>query len=173
MEISREDERPEVVMTAKDKDDINKFAAHLARANELRANIARKKKLVQVHEDAAEELIIMDDDASIFYNIGDVFVMDDKPVIESKLEKTKDNLTSEISSHEDELSSLERDMRSLKTCLYNKFGKVRIFSLSISIVSLHLIDHPVLFDPILANIHSNEISFYVYLSSNPDADYQS
>lgn len=125
MELAREDERPDVVMTAKDKDNINKFAAHLARSNELRANIVRKKKLVEVHEDAAEELMIMDDDASIFYNVGDVFIMDDKPVIEVNLEKTKDGLTSEISSHEDELSSLEKEMQSLKATLYKKFGKVR------------------------------------------------
>lgn len=124
MELAREDERPDVVMTTKDKDDINNFASHLARRNDLRARVVRKKKLIQLHEDAVDELLIMDDDADVFYNIGDVFIMDDKAHIESTLDKTREDLSAEILSHESELKVLEKEMLSLKASLYAKFGRV-------------------------------------------------
>lgn len=128
MEINREDERPNVVMQAKDKDDINQFSTHLARRNDLRMRIARRKKLIQLHDDAADELVIMDDDADVFYNIGDVFIMDDKAQIETSLDKVKDDLAQQVGAHEDELRDIENDMLALKASLYAKFGKVRVKS---------------------------------------------
>lgn len=124
MELNREDERPDVVMSAKDKDDINKFASNLAKRNDLREQITRKRKLIQLHEDASDEMVIMDDDAEVFYNVGDVFIMDDKSHIESKLDKTKEDLTKEVANSEEQLESIEKEMGTLKASLYAKFGKV-------------------------------------------------
>lgn len=126
MEISKEDERPNVVMMARDKDDINKFASCLARRNELRVRIERRKKLIQLHEDASDELVIMDDEAEMFYNVGDVFIMDDKVQIEASLEKVKQNLDEEVAGHQKELDNIEKEMLTLKASLYAKFGKVRL-----------------------------------------------
>lgn len=123
MELNKEDERPDVVMTLKDKDDINKFAGRLARRNELRARITRLKKLMQVHEDASDELLMMDDEADVYYNVGDVFIMDDKPSVECSLDETKRSVTKDISSDEDALSAIEKEMLSLKATLYAKFGR--------------------------------------------------
>lgn len=125
MEINREDERPDVVMTTKDKDDINKFAAHLARRNDLRSRIAQRKKLIQVHEDASDELVIMDDETQVYYNIGDVFIMDEKAHVDQTLEKTKESIAKEVGDFESELGDIEKEMTSLKSSLYAKFGKVR------------------------------------------------
>lgn len=151
MEINREDERPHVVMMAKDKDDINKFATKLARRNELHRRIAGRKKLIQVHDDAADELIIMDDDAEIFYNFGDVFLMDEKTQIEATLDKTKERLAKELSDYEQQVEKLEKEMISLKASLYAKFGKVcfsiisfcsfLLFSVARRLTVFHLCNH--------------------------------
>lgn len=125
MELNREDERPDVVMTVKDKDDINKFASNLAKRNDLREKITRNKKLIQLYDDASDEMVIMDDDAEVFYNVGDVFIMDDKSHVEVMLEKTKEDLTEDVGHCEEELESVEKEMSVLKASLYAKFGKVR------------------------------------------------
>lgn len=125
MELNREDERPDVVMTVKDKDDINKFASNLAKRNDLREQVTRKRKLIQLHEDASDEMVIMDDDTEVFYNIGDVFIMDEKSRIEAKLDKTKDDLSKDVRHCEEELETVEKEMSVLKASLYAKFGKVR------------------------------------------------
>lgn len=126
MEINREDERPDVVMTVQDKDDINKFSRHLARRNELKVRIQRRKKLIQLHEDASDELILMDDDADVHYTIGDVFIVDDKDQIEATLDATKAELNKDVEDYEDELKAIQEDMTKLKATLYAKFGKVRV-----------------------------------------------
>lgn len=125
MELNREDERPDVVMTVKDKDDINKFASNLAKRNDLREKITRNKKLIQLYDDASDEMVIMDDDAEVFYNVGDVFIMDDKSHVEVMLEKTTEDLTKDVSRCEEELETVEKEMSVLKASLYAKFGKVR------------------------------------------------
>lgn len=125
MEINREDERPEVVMMAKDKDDINQFSRHLARRNELKLLIQRRKKLIQLHEDASDELVLMDDDSPVHYTIGDVFIVDDKEQIESTLDNTKAELNKDVEEYEEELQNLTEQMTKLKAALYTKFGKVR------------------------------------------------
>lgn len=45
----------------------------------------------------------MEDDAVVFYNIGDVFIMMETPRIELTLDKTKDELTVDISAQEEKL----------------------------------------------------------------------
>lgn len=143
MELDRHDERPDVLMNVRDKDDINKFSAHLTRRNDLRARIARKKKLIEVHEDAADELIIMDDDDQVYYNVGDVFIMDTKTSVDTVLERTKEEVTREVAVHEDELATIESEMVTLKASLYAKFGKVRFFFFyySIYLSSFNLPSH--------------------------------
>lgn len=126
MEISRSDERPEVVMSLKDKDDINTFSRHLTRKNELKRRIERRKKLIQLHEDANDELILLDDDAPVHYNIGDVFILDDKQDVEHTLEQTINELNSDIEQYTAELAQIEQLMTKLKATLYAKFGKVKL-----------------------------------------------
>lgn len=128
MEINREDERPDIVMTAKDRDDINTFARYLARRNDLNTRIRRRQKLIQLHEDASDELILLDDDAPVHYTIGDVFIVDDKDHIEEKLDSAKDDLRKDVHGYETELKNISDAMTKLKASLYAKFGKVRYYT---------------------------------------------
>lgn len=110
-------------MTSADKDSINTFAGFLARRNDLRTRLARRKKLVQLHDDATDELIVVDDDAPVYYNIGDVFIMDDKERIEANVEKTKAELSADVDTYQQEIENIEKEMAKLKAKLYAKFGK--------------------------------------------------
>ncbi|PXF39437.1 Prefoldin subunit 4 [Gracilariopsis chorda] len=123
MEINRHDERPGVVMSLKDKDDINAFSRHLARKNELKRRTERRKKLIQLHEDANDELILLDDDAPVHYNIGDVFILDSKQDVEHTLEQTITELNNDVEQFTAELAQIEQSMTKLKATLYAKFGK--------------------------------------------------
>lgn len=124
MELNRADERPNVVMTVQDKNSINKFSRNLARKNELKALIERRKRLQQVHEDAGEELLFMDDDDILYYTVGDVFIADEKEQIEAALDRTRTELGRDIGEYEEELRNLTEEMMLLKASLYAKFGKV-------------------------------------------------
>lgn len=153
MEINREDERPDVVMTAKDKDDINMFSRHLARRHDLQSRIQGRKKLIQLHDDASDELILMDDDAGVFYNVGDVFILDDKEEIDSSLEETKTELHKDVEQYESELRTISDEMAKLKGRLYAKFGKVCSSSYSIQ---LYLFAEP--FECILTHFSTCRLS---------------
>jgi len=128
MEINKEDERPDIVMTVSDKDSINKFSRHLARKNELKIKIAARQKLIQIHNDASDELMLQDDDAPVHHAVGDVFILDDKEQIETALERTVSELSTNIEEWEDELKTILDAMTALKAKLYAKFGKVCIRS---------------------------------------------
>lgn len=124
MEISREHERPGVVMAADDRDKINLFSRHLARKNDLRRRIERRNQLLQLHDDASDELVFIDDDAPVHYNIGDVFILEDKNTVEENLQHTKKQIRDDIQHYRDELRQLQNQMSALKATLYAKFGKV-------------------------------------------------
>lgn len=125
MELNRKDERPDVVMNLQDKESINRFSRRLARKNELKVLIGRRKKLLQVHDDAGDELLLMDDDETVHYTIGDIFIVDEKEQIEAALDRTKAELGRDIETYEEELRNVVEEMTLLKASLYAKFGKVR------------------------------------------------
>jgi prefoldin subunit 4 len=123
MELDRRDERPDVRMMAADKDRINRFSRLLSRRGDLSSTLARREKLRQLHEDAADELVLADDDAKLQYNIGDVFIFDDKSEIEARIEETKGELDAEIGDLRAQIEEATSEIQSLKATLYAKFGK--------------------------------------------------
>jgi prefoldin subunit 4 len=123
MELERSQERPDVRMTAADKDKINRFSRLLSRRSDLTSVLARREKLRQLHEDAGDELVLVDDDERLQYNVGDVFFYDDKSEIESRIEETKSELDVEISDLRAQVEETTTEIQSLKTVLYAKFGK--------------------------------------------------
>lgn len=79
---------------------------------------------IRLYEYAADELLIIENEADNFYNISDVFIMKN-PQIKSTLDKPIDDLKADISAH-DELKMIEEDMLIFKASLHAKLGKVRI-----------------------------------------------
>lgn len=124
--LRREDERPDVVMLSVDKDRINRFARLLTQRNETRSKLAGREKLLQLHNDATDEMILLDDDAPVQYNVGDAFFFDNKADTEARVEATQGTLGTEIDSLRGQIDEISAEIGKLKATLYAKFGKVRL-----------------------------------------------
>lgn len=123
MEIAREDERPEARMTVADKDDINRFSRLLTARNQSRETLARREKLRALHEDAAEELMLLDDGERVQYNVGDAFFFDGKEAVEGRVEETSASIAGEIEGLKASIEEMGGEIAKLKAKLYAKFGK--------------------------------------------------
>lgn len=123
MEIAREDERPETRMLTADKDDINRFSRLLTARNQARETLARREKLRALHEDAGEELLLLDDGERVQYNVGDAFFYDAKDAVEGRVEETAARIAGEIEALKAGIAETGGEIAALKAKLYAKFGK--------------------------------------------------
>jgi prefoldin subunit 4 len=124
MELARADERPEVRMTSADKDKINLFSRLLVQKANLSSRLATRATLRQLHDDAAEELLLLDDDkaAEVQFNVGDAFFFEDKDAVEEAVERVRDDLTHDIDALNAEAGEVRIEIARLKKVLYAKFG---------------------------------------------------
>ncbi|KAF5902074.1 prefoldin subunit 4, partial [Clarias magur] len=80
----------DVNVTFEDQQKINKFARSTNRMSELKDEIEAKKKSLQNLEDASDDLMMLeDDDLSIPYHIGDVFISHTQDETQEMLEAAK------------------------------------------------------------------------------------
>lgn len=112
-------------MTTEDKDRINRFSRLIIVRHNTAATLARREKLRDLYSDASEELLLLDDDAQVQYNVGDTFIFDDKQSIEACLEETQAELELELEGLRATLSETNAEIAHLKKTLYGKFGNVR------------------------------------------------
>jgi chaperonin cofactor prefoldin len=124
MELAKEDERPEVRMTTADKDAINRFSRLLVRRSTLQSKLTSRVTLRDVHNDAAEELMLLDEDAAgrVQYNVGDAFFFDSGEEVEARIEEVRERLAVEIEDVKAEITETEQEIAELKSRLYAKFG---------------------------------------------------
>ncbi|KAM9444665.1 prefoldin subunit 4 [Clarias gariepinus] len=113
----------DVNVTFEDQQKINKFARSTNRMSELKDEIEAKKKSLQNLEDASDDLMMLeDDDLSIPYHIGDVFISHTQEETQEMLEAAKETLKEEIKSLEGRVASIQEVLGDLKVQLYAKFG---------------------------------------------------
>lgn len=110
-------------MVAGDKERINRFSRLLTRRNDARATLARREKLLQLHEDAAEEVLMLDEGVPVQLNVGDAFFLNPKELVEARLETVQEELKGEIEGLKAQIDELSGDITGLKATLYAKFGK--------------------------------------------------
>ncbi|KXJ18487.1 prefoldin subunit 4 [Exaiptasia diaphana] len=110
-------------VTLEDQQCINTFARKNGRLLEIKADIEEKKKSLRNIEDACDELLMLDDDSTIPYKIGEVFVNLSSDEVQSMLEKEKEKTEEEIKGCEDQCTSIQEVLDDLKVRLYAKFGK--------------------------------------------------
>lgn len=110
-------------MMLEDKERINRFSRLLTARNDAKGNLERRKKLLQLHADAADEVLLLDDDAPVQLNVGDAFFFDSKTEVESRLETVQEELGAEIDSLNSQVDDLTSEISTLKAALYAKFGK--------------------------------------------------
>merc|ERR1711871_292232 len=87
--------------------------------DELKAKNAKHELL----DDAANELILADDDEPVRYAFGECHCEVSKDRAEELLEEQKDKVAEEMAKLEADLSNVRSTLADLKTQLYGRFGK--------------------------------------------------
>ncbi|XP_058500214.1 prefoldin subunit 4 [Solea solea] len=113
----------DVNVTFEDQQKINKFARSTNRMTEFRTEIEAKKKSLQNLQDAADDLMMLEDDSLLIpYQIGDVFISHTQEETQEMLETAKEALEQEVRGLEDQVSAIQQVLGDLKVQLYAKFG---------------------------------------------------
>ncbi|RZC52253.1 hypothetical protein C5167_020676 [Papaver somniferum] len=110
----------EMEVTWEDQQNINKFGRLNNRYHELEDEIKIAKETNENLEDASNELILTDED-SVRFQIGEVFVHMANDEVESKIDQMKEMTTKNLEKLEEEKASLLSQMAELKKILYGKF----------------------------------------------------
>ncbi|XP_033754637.1 prefoldin subunit 4-like [Pecten maximus] len=110
-------------VTYQDQQKINKFARNNARLQDLRDEQDNKKKELQNLEDAADEILMLEDgDDAIPYQIGEVFVSLNAETTAEMLEKGKERVQEEMKDIDAQSEVHKQILQDLKVELYAKFG---------------------------------------------------
>ncbi|XP_030831211.1 prefoldin subunit 4-like [Strongylocentrotus purpuratus] len=113
----------DVNVTLEDQQKINKFARKSNKLGEIQDEITNKKKDLQNLEDAADELVLGDDDDFIPYQIGEVFFHQSLEDAQQSVENAKTRMEEGIAALEAQGDGLKGELGDLKAQLYAKFGK--------------------------------------------------
>ncbi|XP_041375571.1 prefoldin subunit 4-like [Gigantopelta aegis] len=109
-------------VTYEDQQKINKFARHNARLNDIREELVAKKKELQNLDDASDELVLLDDDLPVPYQIGEFFISTTTDEANKMVEAAKEATQEEIKELEERAESHKTVLSDLKIQLYAKFG---------------------------------------------------
>ncbi|KAI0233962.1 Prefoldin subunit 4 [Lamellibrachia satsuma] len=113
----------EVHITFEDQQQINTFARHNARLQDIKEELTAKQKELQNLEDAADELLMLEDeDAAIPYQVGEVFINSSVDDTNKMLDEAKEMQHSEIAGLEKKAEQHKQVLNDLKVKLYAKFG---------------------------------------------------
>ncbi|XP_064599362.1 prefoldin subunit 4-like [Liolophura sinensis] len=109
-------------VTFEDQEKINKFARHNAKLQDLKDELTAKKKDLQNLEDASDELLLLEDENTIPYQIGEVFVSLSPDETSNMLDAAKVNTQKDIEAIEKHCDGHKQILSELKVQLYAKFG---------------------------------------------------
>ncbi|XP_003385722.1 PREDICTED: prefoldin subunit 4-like [Amphimedon queenslandica] len=112
----------DMVVLFEDQQKINLFAKKNSLLNDIKDQITEKERIFKNVEDAADELILFDDDQMVPYEIGEVFVLLSLEEAQQKLEDYKLELQKELDKLKEQASSIEELLSKVKSQLYAKFG---------------------------------------------------
>lgn len=104
-----------------DQENINAFSRLNMLAKELRAKIEVAKRSIEDSEEAGNEIMLMDDDTVPFL-IGECFVRISQEEAERRLEELSDEAKEELGGLEKRLQEVTEEMGRLKESLYERFG---------------------------------------------------
>jgi prefoldin subunit 4 len=106
---------------------INQFANHVAKMEELKEDLKNKKSELTNCSEAIEEIELVDDDEKIQFLIGEVFVFNNVEKTQELLKAAKEKKEQEIESIEARINEIQEKMTTLKGALYGKFGHKNIY----------------------------------------------
>lgn len=104
-----------------DQENINLFSRLNLLSKELKAKIEGLKRSIEDSEEAGNEIMLMDDDTVPFV-IGECFVRLSQEEAEKRLEDLSEAAKEECEGYEKRLREVTREMGRLKESLYERFG---------------------------------------------------
>ncbi|KAL1561877.1 Prefoldin subunit 4, variant 2 [Salvia divinorum] len=110
----------ETEVTWEDQQNINKFGRLNNRLHEVEDEIKIAKETNESLEDAGNELILTDED-TVRFQIGEVFAHVPKEEVESRIEEMTEKTSKNLVKLEEEKESIVAQMAALKKILYGKF----------------------------------------------------
>ncbi|KAL3615358.1 Prefoldin subunit 4 [Castilleja foliolosa] len=110
----------ETEVTWEDQQNINKFGRLNNRLHDLHDEIKIAKETNESLEDASNELILTDEE-TIRFQIGEVFAHVPKDEVESRIEEMKEVTSKNLEKLEEEKETIVAQMAELKKILYGKF----------------------------------------------------
>lgn len=116
------DSDPDTQVTYDDQQKINQFARNNAKLQDLKDELENKKKELQNLEDACDEMLMVEDESLVPYQIGEVFVSLGVDSANEMLEKAKENTMEEMKGLEQQCEAIQTLLQDLKVKLYAKFG---------------------------------------------------
>lgn len=122
MANSMKDSDPDTQVTYDDQQKINQFARNNAKLQDLKDELENKKKELQNLEDACDEMLMVEDESLVPYQIGEVFVSLGVDSANEMLEKAKENTMEEMKGLEQQCEAIQTLLQDLKVKLYAKFG---------------------------------------------------
>ncbi|XP_067135529.1 prefoldin subunit 4 [Centruroides vittatus] len=112
----------DIQVTYEDQQKINKFARQNARLEDLSDELKLKQKELQNLEDAKDELLMLDENDTVPYMLGEVFVNLEQSQTEEMLNKTEESINAEMANIQANCEAIKQTMSELKVQLYAKFG---------------------------------------------------
>merc|ERR1711983_140504 len=120
--MAKAEQDKEIHILQEDQQKINQFARLNNRLEEYKDDIKAKKNEIQTLEDASTDLMMLDDEEKVPYQIGEVFVEMTQDEVQETMEAKKEKISEEVTQLEGKVDEIKGQMSDLKTHLYAKFG---------------------------------------------------
>jgi len=111
----------DVEVTFEDQKMINLFACKNMNLTELQDNIAAVQKEIDNAQDAEDDLLMLDDEDLVSFQIGEVFFENSLETTQSLLEARKEELDTRMRQLKGKETEVQKVMKELKVKLYAKF----------------------------------------------------
>merc|ERR1719240_1040572 len=113
----------DVEVRLEDQQRINTFGRLNGRLHDLEDDLKAKQSQYELLDDAANEIILADDEEPIRDAFGECYLELTKDQADEMLEKQKGQIEEEMSAIKAELKSTQDTLSDLKAKLYGRFGK--------------------------------------------------
>jgi len=111
----------DVEVTFEDQKMINEFACKNMNLSELQENIKAVQKEIDNAQDAEDDLLMLDDEDMVSFQIGEVFFEYTMEDTQTQLEKRKEELSDKMNGLKAKEADVQKIMKELKVKLYAKF----------------------------------------------------
>merc|ERR1719217_424809 len=113
-----EDEDDDVEVRLEDQQRINQFGRLNGRLHDLEDDLKAKQSKHELLDDAANELILADDDEPVRFAFGECYYEVTKDQADELLEAQKEKIEKEVEGLKEELGTIKDTLSDLKSALY-------------------------------------------------------